>query len=240
MERKVLEAYIIKNKRFINYYCKQLYYDTEKAKDLSQDVVLHLLTKKNIDFDESKDFVAWVRVVIKNLYYEQMYSINQKNRRKVNNLPKIDLNSPEFYSFEESRLTINNEGLDNLLYEEVEKLMSNFPNKVTEIFKMRAEGYSLKEIADKLKTTSTSISSTITFYRGKIKNPQSHIRIPVDERINTRKSLATRNPNSRFKYSNKERDRKNKVAKIRYYLNKATTDKEIKKYKELLKQLKRN
>lgn len=163
-----MEKQIELHSKYMFYYCKKLCKDIDEAKELLSEVTLHLLEKVSDKYDESRDFIAWVRVVIKRIYYNNKYVRNVK-KTIYNTQKRETTDSKDFFLFSESYLITKSDAVNKLIVQDVENLISKLPERVYKIFKMVSEGYDYDSIATEMKVSRQNINSTVSNYRKKLK-----------------------------------------------------------------------
>lgn len=126
------------------FYARKLYYETPiEARDVVQDVFLKMWSLKKVKFETIQNVKAYLYVSVKNSFLDYI----EHNKSIVKYKDAVISTSVNFTQ-EVIRTEIGS------ILESAVKLL---PKEIAEVFQMIAEGYEVKEIAEKLNKPQSTI-----------------------------------------------------------------------------------
>lgn len=159
--RKVNQTWgdlIASQTHFIKYVAWHLVHDNEKAEDLTQDVLLHLLGQEG-KFQPGTNLKQWIRRVCYNVFVNQ-YRVDIRWTRAdtmTDILNEGNLSTHVCYNTGEGSINIQN----------IESAISQLDKKSRDIILLLAKGYKYEEIADTVHVPLGTVKSSI--FKSRIK-----------------------------------------------------------------------
>lgn len=138
--------------------------NVDDAKDLHQETLLRAL--KNEDkFEAGTNLKAWLMTIMRNIFIND-YRKKSKNR--------VVLDSTDNMYFINLNRTANNQGENNILGEELHKMVNELDGGLRYPFVKHFEGYKYQEIAKDMKLPLGTVKSRIFFARQELKGKIEH------------------------------------------------------------------
>ena len=168
---KSLEKLIIRHKQRVYSFIYSKVYNREITEDIFQDTFIKVInTLKKGKYNEEGKFLPWVMRISHNLVIDHF--------RKSNRMPKFR-NTDEFDIFSvlsDDSLNVENQLINNQIYNDVKELVKELPENQKEVLIMRLyKDMSFKEISE---TTGVSINTAL----GRMRYAVMNLRKIVEER----------------------------------------------------------
>ena len=168
---KSLEKLIIRHKQRVYSFIYSKVYNREITEDVFQDTFIKVInTIKKGKYNEEGKFLPWVMRIAHNLVIDHF--------RKSNRMPKFR-NTDEFDIFSvlsDDSLNVENQLINNQIYNDVKELVKELPENQKEVLIMRLyKDMSFKEISE---TTGVSINTAL----GRMRYAVMNLRKIVEER----------------------------------------------------------
>ena len=168
---KSLEKLIIRHKQRVYSFIYSKVYNREITEDVFQDTFIKVInTLKKGKYNEEGKFLPWVMRIAHNLVIDHF--------RKSNRMPKFR-NTDEFDIFSvlsDDSLNVENQLINNQIYNDVKELVKELPENQKEVLIMRLyKDMSFKEISE---TTGVSINTAL----GRMRYAVMNLRKIVEER----------------------------------------------------------
>lgn len=125
----------------------------EEAKDIVQDGILNALGA--LPRFENKNFKSWLFLIMRNKYYDNC----RRSRKKVSTIE--DYHS---YSYGE----VENNGLDNLIVDDINDALAKLSEKNREAIVLRALGFKYSEISELTESKLATVKARIKRARKKM------------------------------------------------------------------------
>ncbi|MCB0571456.1 MAG: RNA polymerase sigma factor [Phaeodactylibacter sp.] len=129
------------------------------AEDLYQDTALRIITNAD-KYRQGTNFKAWAVTIMRNIFINNY-------RKKVRRNMIID-QTPNNYYINSSDKSVDNDGENNVAYNELMKMVDALPDDFRQPFMMAFEGFKYDEIAEELGSPLGTIKSRIFFARKKL------------------------------------------------------------------------
>ncbi|MCB9299635.1 MAG: RNA polymerase sigma factor [Lewinellaceae bacterium] len=129
------------------------------AEDLYQDTALRIITNAD-KYRQGTNFKAWAVTIMRNIFINNY-------RKKVRRNMIID-QTPNNYYLNSSDKSVDNDGENNVAYNELMKMVDSLPDDFRQPFMMAFEGFKYDEIAEELGSPLGTIKSRIFFARKKL------------------------------------------------------------------------
>ncbi len=129
------------------------------AEDLFQDTALRIITNAD-KYRQGTNFKAWAVTIMRNIFINNY-------RKKVRRNMIID-QTPNNYYINSSDKAVDNDGENNVAYNELMKMVDSLPDDFRQPFMMAFEGFKYDEIAEELGSPLGTIKSRIFFARKKL------------------------------------------------------------------------
>ncbi len=141
-------------------FAKRLTQDMVDAEDLVQETALKAFKGRHT-FRTGTSFKSWAFTILKNTFISKYH---RRKRRAVVSKPVED------FSFAmKSSSAVRNDGISQLMMENIEKAISELGDTCAVPFMMHFEGYQYNEIADHLEIPIGTVKSRINYARKKLK-----------------------------------------------------------------------
>lgn len=131
----------------------------EDAKDLYQETAFRAITNKD-KFRPGTNLKAWLFTIMKNIFINNY-------RKKVKKNTVIDTTENLYYI--NSGSVVGNDAGGNIVMDELNKMIEEIDNTLSEPFMMHHQGFKYQEIADKLELPLGTVKSRIFFARKALK-----------------------------------------------------------------------
>ncbi|MCB0555449.1 MAG: RNA polymerase sigma factor [Phaeodactylibacter sp.] len=129
------------------------------AEDLYQDTALRIITNAD-KYRQGTNFKAWAVTIMRNIFINNY-------RKKVRRNMIID-QTPNNYYLNSSDKSVDNDGENNVAYNELMKMVDSLPDDFRQPFMMAFEGFKYDEIAEELGSPLGTIKSRIFLARKKL------------------------------------------------------------------------
>jgi RNA polymerase sigma-70 factor, ECF subfamily len=129
------------------------------AEDLYQDTALRIITNAD-KYRQGTNFKAWAVTIMRNIFINNY-------RKKVRRNMIID-QTPNNYYINSSDRVVENDGENNMGFNELMKMVDALPDDFRQPFMMAYEGFKYDEIAEELGSPLGTIKSRIFFARKKL------------------------------------------------------------------------
>lgn len=132
----------------------------EDAKDLYQETAFRAMTNRD-KFRAGTNFKAWLFTIMKNIFINNY-------RKKVKKNTIID-STDNLYFINSGSSMIFNDADENMMMDELTKMIDSLDESIKKPFMMHFEGYKYQEIADEFELPLGTVKSRIFFARKALK-----------------------------------------------------------------------
>lgn len=143
----------------LNAFAYNLTRNNEEAKDLYQETAIRAISNKD-KFKPGTNLKAWLFTIMKNIFIN-----NYRKKTKRNTV--IDTTENSYYL--NSGQTVENQAAGNIIMSELEGIIGEIDDTLSEPFMMYHEGYKYQEISDMLTLPLGTVKSRIFFARKAIR-----------------------------------------------------------------------
>lgn len=144
----------------LNAFAYNLTRNQEDAKDLYQETAFRAMTNRD-KFKPGTNLKAWLFTIMKNIFINNY-------RKKVKKNTLIDT-TDNLYFINSGSSMIGNDAGENIAMEELDEIIKDIDESLSEPFMMHFVGFKYQEIADKLDLPLGTVKSRIFFARKELK-----------------------------------------------------------------------
>ena len=143
-------------------FALKLTQNIDDAKDLVQETIYRSF-KNRKRFEAGSNFRAWTMTIMKNIF------INDYRKRIRRRAKMIHDYSDNHYFLNSGEGSIENQGVSQMNFEELTKIIQQLPDELKIPFNMHFRGYRYEEIAQQVNVPLGTIKSRIHFARKQLK-----------------------------------------------------------------------